>query len=292
MNIVVCVKQVPDINIPIGLEPETNSIESEGLAYVVNPYDMLAVEEAIRIKERQPERQVILMSMGKPSSQKALRKCLTLGADRAILLCDPAFDGSDGYATAVVLAKAISLLEYDIILCGVRAIDTSAGQVGSIIADILDISLVSGVTKIEAFTDQKKLIAQRKLEGGNREVVETFLPALLTVEAGLNTPRYASLPSVIATQRKEIEQYDIKDLGLPPKEVGSGGSMTQTVSFSIPRPRPKKLFTPDSSLSAADRMRLIISGGITEKKGNLLQGNPAELASDLLQFLRQEKILH
>lgn len=290
MNIVVCIKQVADINIPIRLNPATNSIESEDLAYVVNPYDMLAVEEAVRIKEKN-EGQVILITVGPPSAERALRQCLALGADRAILLCDPAFAGSDGYATAVVLAKAIALFQYDIVLCGVRAIDTNAGQVGSAIAEMLDIALVTGVTEIEVSTEQKKVTVQRRLEGGNREVVETPLPALLAVEAGLNKPRYPSLPSMIMAQRKEIERHDINALGLPPKEVGSSGAKTHTIRLSAAKPRPKRIFTPDSSLSAAERMRLIMSGGIAEKKGDLLAGEPADLASKLIQFLRQQKLL-
>jgi electron transfer flavoprotein beta subunit len=290
MNMVVCIKQVADINIPIGLNPETNSIQGEDLAYVVNPYDMLAVEEAVRLKEKNGG-EVLLITMGPPYAEKALRKCLALGADRAVLLCDPAFAGSDGYATAVVLAKAIALFQYDLVLCGIRAIDTNAGQVGSAIAEMLGIALVTGVTKVDVSTQQEKLIVQRRLEGGNREVVEAPLPALLTVEAGLNKPRYPSLPSMIMAQRKEIEQYNIKGLGLSVKEAGSSGSKTHTVRLSAAKPRPKKIFTPDSSLSAAERMRLIMSGGIAEKKGDLLAGELAELASKLIQFLRQQNLL-
>ena len=290
MNIVVCIKQVADTNIPIGLNPETNSIQSEDLAYVVNPYDMLAVEEAVRIKEKN-DGQVIAISLGTPSAEMALRKCLALGADRAILLCDPAFAGSDGYATAAVLAKAIALFQYDLVLCGVRAIDTNAGQVGSAIAEMLGIALVTGVTEIDVSPEQKMVTVQRRLEGGNREVVETPLPTLLTAEAGLNKPRYPGLPSMIMAQRKEIERYNIEALGLSLKEVGSGGSKTDTDRLSASKPRPKRIFTPDSSLSAAERMRLIMSGGIAEKKGDLLDGEPAELAAKLIQFLGQQKLL-
>jgi electron transfer flavoprotein beta subunit len=290
MNIVVCVKQVADINIPIELETETGSIVKEELAYLVNPYDMLAVEAAVRIKAK-TNGQVILLSLGEPSAETALRKCLALGADRAILICDPALADSDGYATATVLAKAIAFFPYDLVLCGVRAIDTNAGQVGSAIAAMLDIALVIGVTKIEVPAEPKKAIIQRKLEGGNREVVETPLPALLTVEAGLNKPTYPGLPSVIAAQRGEIERYDIKGLGLSPNEVGPSGARTQTVRLAPAKPRPKKIFTPDSNLPAAERMRLIMSGGIAERKGGLLEGEPAELASKLIQFLKQEKLL-
>jgi electron transfer flavoprotein beta subunit len=290
MNIVVCIKQVADTNIPIALSPETNSIQSEDLAYVVNPYDMLAVEEAVRIKEKN-DGQVTAISMGASSAEMALRKCLAIGADRAVLLCDPAFAGADGYATAAVLAKAIAPFQYDLVLCGVRAIDTNAGQVGSAIAEMLGIALVTGVTKIEVSTEQKKVTVQRRLEGGNREVVETPLPVLLTVEVGFNKPRYPSLPSMIMAQRKEIERYDINGLHLSAKEVGSSGSKTHTTRLSASKPRPKRIFTPDSSLSAAERMRLIMSGGIAEKKGDLLDGEPAELASKLIQFLRQQNLL-
>ena len=290
MNIVVCVKQVPDTKLSIEVDPDTNSIESEGWAYMVNPYDKLALEEAVRIKERDGKGQVVAVSMGTPSARKALRSCLTQGADRAILLCDRAFENSDCYATAVVLAKAISSLEYDLILCGVRAMDDNAGQVGPFIAEMLGIPSVTAVTDIEIPQDNSKVVIQRKIEKGNREVMETQLPTLLTIEAG-HEPRYQSLPSFIAGLRREIEILDNKALGLSAQEVGAKGSRTQVIRVSPPRPRPKKIFTPDSSLPAAERMRLILTGGIAEKKGDLLEGPPEDIASKLVSYLKQQKLL-
>ena len=288
MNIVVCVKPVPDVSI-ISLDPNTSLINSDDLVYIVNPYDMVAVEEAVRIKEGDGASQVTLMSVAPPSTKRFLRRCLAIGADEAMLFWDSSFANSDSYATGVILAQAIGSLQYDLILCGQKAIDTEAGQVGSVIAERLDIPLVSRVVEIDVSSNCKKVTVESKLEKGNREKVEVVLPALLTVEVDLNEPRYAGLPSLMAGLRKDIKEYDLKALGLSYEEVGSQGAKTRTVALSPPRPRPKKVFTPDSHLSAEERMRLIISGGVTQKRGDLLQGNPGNIASSVVQFLREKK---
>lgn len=291
MNIVVCVKLVPDTHIPLEIEPQTGTINSDDFVYVINPYDKAAVEEAVRIKEEGLATQVTLVCLGSPSAVRGLRSCLALGADRAILLNDPAFKDSDSYATAVVLSKAISSLQYALILCGTRAADTNTGLVGAVIAEILGISLVSEVTRINAPTDGGKVIVHRKLEKGNREVVEVDLPALLTMDVEVQQARYASLPSLMAAQTKEIEEFDLKALGLSSMEVDSRGSKIQTLRFSLPKPRRKKLFTPDASLSAVEKIGMIMTGGITEKKTEFLEGDAKKIAATLLQFLAQQKLL-
>ena len=290
MNIVVCIKQVPDTEGPVSINTSTKSIDDRYLEYVVNPYDEIAVEEAVYLKEGCGSGQVTVVSMGDSSAEKALRRCLAVGADRAVLLCDPAFNGSDSYITGTILAKAISPLDYDLILCGVHAVDTNAGQVGAVVAELLDITLVSAVTRIELPADPGKITVQRKLERGNREVIEAELPALLTIELKQRS-KYASLRSVLAARRKDIDYYDAAALGLLPEEVGLTGSKTMVLSISPPKPKARKLFTPDSSLSPAERMRLLMSGGIQEKKGDFLEGAPREVASKLVEFLSSEKLL-
>lgn len=287
MNIVVCVKQVIDTSIPIDVDSEAKSIINEGLVYVVNPYDKVAVEEAVRIKQELGVGEVSVVCLGSSSAKKALRRCLAMGADRAVLICDPGFDGSNSYAVATVLATAIGQLKYDLILCGVRATDTNAGQVGPVIADMLDIPLVYGVTKIAVSANRKKIVTHRKVEGGKREIVEAPLPALVAVEAGLNEPRYATLPSLIVAQRKQIEECNMNELGLSLNEVGSKGSKITILKLSLPRPRPKKPFSPDGSLSAAERLGQVMSGGITEKHGTILHG---DVASEVVCFLKQNII--
>lgn len=290
MNIVVCIKQVPDTDGPVRVDTNTRSVDDKYLPYVVNPYDEIAVEEAVRLKESCGSGQVTVVSMGDSSAEKALRTCLAEGADRAVLLCDPAFSGSDSYITGSILARAISFLEYDLILCGARAIDTSAGQVGAVVAELLGIPLVSAVAKIDVSADCRIVTVQRKLERGDREVVEAELPALLAIELG-HKPRYPSLPSRMAARRKGIDYYDAAALGLLPDEVGSAGAKTMVLSVSPPKPRGGKLFAPPSDLSPAERMRLLMSGGIQEKKGDFLEGDPKEVASKLIEFLRSERLL-
>jgi len=292
MNIIVCVKQVPDTQSPIQVDEESGLLDTQHLSYITNPCDLAAIEWAVRQREADATMRVTAISMGPPSTEKTLRECIAFGADRALLLHDPVFENSDGYTTGAILAKAIELAEYDIVLCGTQATDTNAGWVGPVIANRLDVPLVSRVTDVEVHYEQKKVVVQRRLEGGNRGIVTTSLPCLLTVEAWLSKPRYPNLHSILAAKKREIEQYDMKSLGLSLAEVGSNGSMTRIIRLSTSRFKPKKVFTPDSNLPAVERIRLVMSGGITERKNNLLEGEPAELASKLVQFLRQEKILH
>jgi electron transfer flavoprotein beta subunit len=290
VNIVVCVKPVPDVSI-ISLDPNTGLIDSDDLVYIINPYDVVAVEEAVRIKESDGASQVTLISVAPPATKRLLRRCSAIGADETRLLWDSRFDNSDSYATGVILAKAIGSLQYDLILCGQKAIDTEAGQVGSVIAERLGLPLASRVAKIDVSPDGKKVNVESKLEKGNRAKVEITLPALLTVEVDLNEPRYASLPSLMTGLRKDIKEYDLKALGLSYNEVGPEGAKTRTVALAPPRPRPKKVFTPDSHLSAEERLRLIMSGGVTQKQGDLLEGDPGNIASSVVKFLSEQKLL-
>jgi len=291
MNIIVCVKLVPDTHLPLEIDPQAGTINSDDLVYVINPCDRVAVEEAVRLKEAGWVTQVTLLCMGSPLAVRGLRRCLALGADRAILLNDNAFKGADSYATAVVLAKAIGSLPYDLILCGTRAADTNAGLVGPVIAETLGIALVSEVARIDALADSGKLTVQRRLEKGNREVVEVGLPALLTVDFEVESARYASLPALLAAQTKQIEELDMKTLGLSAAEVGAPGARVQTLRFSPPKPRRKKLFTPAASLSATQKIGMLMTGGITEKKTEFLEGEPKKIADTLVQFLTQQKLL-
>jgi electron transfer flavoprotein beta subunit len=291
MNIAVCVKPVPDVSI-ISLNPhEKGRIDPHDIVYTVNAGDMVAVEEAVRIKEKGTPGHVTLVSMAPPSTERILRRYVAIGADEAILLWDENFQDSDSYATGLILAKALGPLQYDLILCGNRSPDTNAGQVGYAVASILGIPIVTGVTSIAVEVTGNKIAVERKLEKGNRERIKVPLPTLLAVDEGLNEPRYASLPSFIAAFRKDIKRYAMGDLGLSAEAVGARGSKTRSVNMSVPRPRPKKIFTPDSSLSSFERMRLVMSGGVQEKGQEVFEGSPEELSSKFIEFLKQVNIL-
>lgn len=290
MKIVVCVKQVLDTQGPVGVDSE-GGIEGLRLSSVVNPCDLFAVEEALQLRERYGFDDVVVVSMGSPSAEEALRQCLAMGVDKVVLICDPACQDSDSYATALALAKAIEIIGGDLVLCGQKALDTEAGQVGFLVGHMLNMPMVSAVTRVDLAPDLKSAIVHRKLEKGDREIVETPLPCVLAVEIGLNNPRHADLRGVIAAQTANIERYDCATLGIDPEEVGAQGSKIIMVGRSRLRPKPKKVFTPDSKLSAAERMRLVMSGGVKEKKGDLLQGDVDDIAFQLVRFLIDQKIV-
>ena len=290
MNIIVCVKPVPDVSI-LALNPKTGLIDSDDLVYIINPYDMAAIEEALCIKEKEDVSHVTLVSVAPPSTRKLLRRGLAVGSDEAVLIWDSNLDNLDSHATGVILARAIDSLHYDVILCGQKAVDTEAGQTGSVIAQRLNLPLASRVSSIDVAPESKKVVVQSKLEKGNRVEIEITLPAVLAVEVDLDEPRYASLPSFLAGLRGDIKEYDLAALGLSKQEVAQKEIMTRTVGLSTPKPRPKKVFTPDSSLTAEERLRLIMSGGVTQKQGDKLEGDPEKIASSVVQFLLEKKIV-
>ena len=291
MNIVVCVKQVPDVEGRIAVEQGTVSMQGLLTSYVINPLDLLAVEEAIRIRETDGQGQVTLVSLGDSSTEESLRKCIAMGADDAILLCDPAFDDSDSFTIASLLARTVSSIPYDLVLCGQRADDSQAGQVGAYLAQMLAIPVVQGVVRVEVDSEAKKVQVQRKLEKGNREVVDCSIPALLAVEAGLNTPRHATIRGVLKARNKEIVRRDSKDLKLSAEEAGLSASKVRLTHISPPKPKMKGLFVPDSGLSSVDKLKAIMGGGLVQKKSDFLEGEPKEIASRLVELLKQERFI-
>lgn len=288
MKVVVCAKQVIDIRLPLEIDKDQKGLVEDGLCHTLNPADRCAVEEALRLKEQHGEGEVMVITLGPPQARGVLRECLCMGADRALHLCDTAFDKSDAYATAVVLAQVIRKCDFDLVLCGSRSIDEGSSQVGMIVAEMLDLPQVSAITHLELSHGANKAIVQRKLERGNREVLECPLPAVLSVEADINEPRYPSLPVYLEGLRKEITNMDIGSLGIRPNDVGSSGSLTKVVGMTPPRPRPKKTLMMGDDLSPMERLALLQSGGTQSRSGNILEGEPDYLADQMLRLLREQ----
>jgi len=259
MNIVVCIKRVPDTtDADISIDKSGKDIDKAGLAFDLNEWDSYAIEEAILLKEKSGGT-VTVLSMGGEDSNESLRKCLAMGADDAIRLTDPAFAGSDGLATSRVLAEAIRKIPFDLILTGTQAEDDGYGQVGVTVAEILNIPHVSLVNRIEV--QEKKIKANRELEGGLEEVVEVDLPALLTIQTGINEPRYVSIMGIRKVAKKEIRAHGASDLNLKPEEVGLAGSDT----------RLEKIFPPP------------VGEGAT-----MLEGKPEEVAQRVFDILKDK----
>jgi electron transfer flavoprotein beta subunit len=244
MNIVVCIKQVPDTT-DVRINPETNTLVRDGVASIINPFDMYAIEEGVRLKEKFGGKTTVI-TMGPPQAEAALREAISMGCDEGILISDRAFAGSDTLATGYTLAKAIlKLKEYDIILCGKQASDGDTAQVGPGIATQLDIPQVTYVKKIEA-VDEKSAQVERMTEEGF-EIVKTSLPCLLTVVKEINEPRIPSLKGRMKAKKAEIISWKAIDLDVDESRLGLTGSPTWVSKVFTPPPRPKgEIFEGDA----------------------------------------------
>lgn len=236
MNIIICIKQVPDTT-NVKINPETNTLIREGISSIINPFDLYAIEEGLRLKEKFGGK-VTVISLGPPQAIKALKEAVGMGADEAIQLSDRAFAGSDSWATAYTLSLAIKKMgPFDLILCGKQAIDGDTGQVGPGLASQLGITQLTYVFKIIRLDPEAgTLIVERLLEEG-REVVEAKLPALLTVVKDINQPRPTSLFHIRRASKLIIPTWTAADLpGADPSNLGLKGSPTQVIKiFSPPK---------------------------------------------------------
>ncbi len=286
MKIVVCIKQVGFVYYPAAVDLATGEIDLGKIVFMLNPYDEVAVEEAISIREQVANSEVVIITAGGPETEKALRYAFAMGADRMIRIN---YVSADSWSTSLALSVAIEKNGYDMVFCGKKAIDSNGNQMGSFIAERLQIPQVSGIVSMDLAVSERKVIVERYLGKGDREEVECDLPALFTVEMALNDPRYPTLPKRFAAEKKVVEIIDPKALGISPEQEVS---LTEIRKISLPRPKTRKVFTPDSSLSAADRIKQMMSGGAKSREaGDVLEGTPEELAGHIVKFLVQEKVV-
>lgn len=262
MDIIVCVKHVPETaEAEITIDKSGKRIETEDLVFDINEWDDYALEEAVLLKEKLGG-SVTAVTVGSEEADSTLRKCLARGADRAIRLTDKAFEGSDGYATAKILHSTIKDLPYDLILTGAQAGDDGCSQVGVTLAELLGIPHATMVKKTEP--TESLVRVNRELEGGLEEVLEVKLPALLTIQTGINEPRYVSIMGIRKARSKEIKVLGLKELGLQEDEVGEAGSW-MTV---------EKIFIPPA-----------------EKEAEILEGSLDEVASKITEILRARGLI-
>jgi electron transfer flavoprotein beta subunit len=269
MNIVVCIKQVPDTT-DVRIDPETNTLIREGVDSILNPFDRYAVEEAIRIKEKTGAK-TIALSMGPPQSKAVLAEAISMGIDQAVHLSDRAFAGSDTWSTSLVLAKAVKRLSgiledegkgpVDLIICGKQASDGDTAQVGPGIATHLDFPQATYVRKIDSLnidSEPKFIVLERLVEEGF-EILEVKLPALITVVKEINEPRLPSLRGKMKARKQEIPVWNHKDLEISPEMIGLKGSPTQVI----------KVFSPPQKIG-----------------GKMLKGEPYQIVEDLIKGIK------
>ena len=236
MNIVVCLKQIPDLQ-QIRIKDRKPLLE--GAPLIFGDMDKSALEEAVRIKEKVEGTKVTALALGGAKLKDGIKEALAIGADEAVLLIDSAFEGSDTMGTAKALAKAIQKIgEYDLILCGEGSTDNYSGQVGPRLAEMLDLPQITYVRELE--TEDGKIKAVRNMEE-SFEVVEAELPALVTVADEINQPRLASLRDILKAARKPVQQWTAADLGLSEDEVGAQGSAIEVVSNLAPEQERKQV---------------------------------------------------
>ncbi len=257
MDIIVCVKHVPETaEADVRIDSTGKSIEKTGLVFDINEWDDYAVEEAVRIKEKLGGT-VTVITVGSEDADSTLRKCLARGADKAIRVTDPKLEGSDGYAIAKVLSKVIKDLPHDLILTGAQAGDDGYAVVGPALAQLLGIPHTTLVKKIEF--KNGTAVVNRELEGGLEEIVEVKLPAVLTIQTGINEPRYVSIMGIRKAMKKEIKVLSLADIGLSENEVGEAGSWIRIERMYIPP---------------------------VEKQAEFVKGSPEEVAAKIAELLK------
>lgn len=257
MHIAVCIKQVPD-SAQIRVHPVTNTIMRQGVPTIVNPYDLFALEEALRIKDRTGAR-ITVLTMGPAQAEEALRKCLSLGADEAILITDKVFSGADTLATSYVLAAALKTLDartpIDLIFTGKQTIDGDTAQVGPGIAIRLGCQLLTYVSKIrELEPTTRHIVVERRAEGGV-QVLKSTLPAVVTMLEGSNELRFADMPGMFRAARQEVQRWNRDSIGVELAQVGLKGSPTVVAQVFGPRSKAVKALridgeTPDAIAEA------------------------------------------
>lgn len=235
MNIIVCLKQVPDTETQIKVGSDGKSIVTDDIKWVMNPYDEYGVEEALRIKEKFGG-EVTIVGLGPKRVTESIRTALAMGADKGILISDETLEGSDSLAVAKAVAAAIKELDYDLIFSGQRGVDDDMGVVGANIAELLDIPQLSVIDKVEVAEDGKSVKVNRPIEGSIL-VIESPLPALITAQKGLNEPRYASLPGIMKAKKKPFDEKTLTDLGLDAAEFGEGARKVKILEITPPPPR-------------------------------------------------------
>lgn len=235
MNIIVCVKQVPDTEAPIRIKPDGSGIDETGLNLVMNYYDEHATEAGLRLRD-QFGGTVTLVSVGPERAKETLRTGLAMGADEAILVGDPALEGADHLGVATVLAAAIKTVPYDVVICGKLSTDDNAAIIGAALAEYLGVPQATAVAQLEVDGAGTTAVVHREVEGGSEVFVVPF-PAVLTVERNLNEPRYPSLPGIMKAKRKVIKTMTLQELGLSAEAVGTSTARMTLMRLAAPPKR-------------------------------------------------------
>ncbi len=279
MNVIVCIKKVIDPKGETGLRQESGGFLMEGTKYFLNPFDRYALELGLRLID-EGAGQLKAITVGPPHCETALRECLMLGVDEAIHILPETHKIFDPCSTSYCLSETIKKDKYDLLLCGKESTDDEWGQTGIWVAERLGIPCVLEATDLEIKGGMA--YCRKKVEGG-MAVIETSLPALITVEKSALDLRLPTVTGIMKGKKKSIQQVKI---GPTPEPI------VKNIRLIPSKPRPKRIFTPDSTLPPIERMKMIMSAGIVKKsQSSLIEGFPKESAYKFFLFLKKEKII-
>jgi electron transfer flavoprotein beta subunit len=261
MNIVVCLKQVPGTT-EVKINPQTNTLIRQGIKNILNPFDTYALEEGVCLKEKMGGK-VTAITMGPPQALEMLKEAISLGADEAVLLSDAAFAGADTWATAFTLVGAVKKLgPVDLVICGRQSTDGDTAQVGPEMAEMLNFPFIAYAGAIEDL--QPGRVRIKRLIDEGHEIIESALPAVITVTKEINVPRLPSLRGIMRSKSAKIPTWTCADIGLDPARVGLNGSFTRVV----------KIFTP-----------------ARVKKGEMIAGEPSVQVACLIDKLKETRLI-
>jgi electron transfer flavoprotein beta subunit len=261
MKMLVLVKQVPDTATPVKVGGDPRAIDQTGITWIVSPYDEFALEEALRIKEKRASGatdEVVAVTIGPERAKEALRSCLAMGADRAIHVNDPAFEGADTLTAAHALAAVVRLERPELVLCGRQAIDDDMGATGAQVAEILGWPCLSWIMEEAVAEDARSVRVGRQVEGG-LEVFDVPLPCVVTAQKGMNEPRYPTLKGIMGAKKKEVKELKVADL--EPAGLGPVKPTLEIAALEALPPRPP---------------------------GRILTGDPKDMARELVRSLRED----
>jgi electron transfer flavoprotein beta subunit len=289
MRIVVCAKQIQHVYTRTGKNPDEFYIDPEDAIFRINPCDEAALELALGLKERAGKGDICLLTLGALIAESELRRCLATGADH---LFQVEFKGRNGvpplsqpdpWVKADIIAQVVKSVDADLVLCGKESLDRANGQVGALVAGLLNRPFVSAITDLSFDPGKGKLQVQRSAGRGVRETIECLLPAVFSVD------RCAELRLPTVEARKQADAYEIRKLEIKKEAVSE-----KMVCKSIfqPRPRTKTIPPPDSKQNAYDRVLQLLSGSKVEKKGAMLTGGTESQVQGIIDFLKEIEVLH
>lgn len=254
-NIIVLLKRVPDTESRITVRD--NAVVTDGLNFVLDPYGEYGLEKALQLIEQHGGKVTVVM-FGPAEAKETIRKSLAVGADEAIHIVDPALEGGDARATSLVLAAALKKIPFDMVWAGKQAVDEDNAQVPIRVAELLDLPHVNSIIEFDPSSDGKSARCVREVDG-ERDVMETSLPAILTAQQGLGEIRYPSLKGIMGAKKKPIADWTAADLGLDASAAGAQGAKLQVIKLEPPPARPPGKIIPGDAVTAAHELARLLN---------------------------------